>query len=71
MVLFFIRIIANQNTLNMFKGDAASWFMLKKSMFGYGRKQEMGFLGSTFVDKVYVATYICILVFIIMDLLLL
>ncbi len=70
VVLFFIRIIANQNTLNMFKGDAASWFMLKKSMFGYGRKQEMNFLGSTFVDKVYVATYICILLFIIMSVIL-
>ncbi len=66
VVLFFIRIIANQNTLNMYTGDAASWFMLKKSMFGYGRKDEMSFLGSTFVDKVYVATYICIVVFVIM-----
>ena len=37
LVLFFIRIIANQNTLQMAEGDAASWFMLKKSFFGYGR----------------------------------
>jgi simple sugar transport system permease protein len=70
VVLFFIRIIANQNTLNMYKDDAASWFMLKKAMFGYGRRQEMGFLGSTFVDKVYVATYICIIVFVIMSIIL-
>ena len=65
LVLFFIRIIANQNTMNI-EGDAASWFMLKKAMFGYGKKEEMGFLGSAFVDKVYIATYICIVVFIIM-----
>lgn len=70
VVLFFIRIIANQNTLNMYTGDSASWFMLKKAMFGYGRTQQMGFLGSTFVDKVYVATYICILVFIVMAIIL-
>ena len=70
LVLFFIRIIANQNTLNMFKDDAPTWFMLKKSMFGYGRREEMGFLGSTFVDKAYVATYICILVFVIMSIIL-
>ena len=70
LVLFFIRIIANQNTLNMFKDDAPTWFMLKKSMFGYGRKQEMSFLGSTFVDKAYVATYICIVVFVIMAIIL-
>ena len=70
LVLFFIRIIANQNTMNMYEGDAASWFMLKKAMFGYGRKDEMGFLGSTFVDKVYVATYVCILAFVIMSIIL-
>ena len=69
LVLFFIRILANQNTL-MINGDAASWFMLKKSMFGYGRRDEMNFLGSTFVDKVYVATYICILLFVLMSVIL-
>ena len=61
LVLFFIRIVANQNTLQMYTGDAASWFMIKKSMFGYGRSDEMGFFGSTFIDKTYIATYICIL----------
>ncbi len=70
VVLFFIRIIVNQNTLNMNEGDSASWFMLKKAMFGYGKKDKMGFLGSTFVDKVYVATYICIIVFVIMSIIL-
>ena len=61
LVLFFIRIIANQNTLQMAEGDSASWFMIKKSFFGYGRGDEMGFFGSTFIDKTYLATYICIL----------
>ena len=37
LVLFLIRLIANQNTLRMATGDSASWFMIKKSMFGYGR----------------------------------
>ena len=31
LVLFLIRIIANQNTLQMATGDAASWFMVKKT----------------------------------------
>ena len=66
LVLFLIRIIANQNTLQMYTGDAASWFMIKKSFFGYGRSEEMGFLGSTFVDKTYLATYVCILLFVIL-----
>ena len=70
LVLFFIRIIANQNTLQMATGDSASWFMIKKAMFGYGRSQEMGFLGSTFVDKAYLSTYICILVYIVLSVIL-
>ena len=67
LVLFFIRIIANQNTLQMHTGDSASWFMIKKAMFGYGRKEEMGFLGDTLLNKVYLATYICILVYVILS----
>ena len=70
LVLFFIRIIANQNTLQMAEGDSASWFMIKKSFFGYGRNDKMGFFGSTFIDKTYLATYICILLFIVLSILL-
>ena len=70
LVLFLIRIIANQNTLTMYSGDSASWFMIKKSMFGYGRTQEMGFLGQSFVDKVYPVTYVCIALFIILSVIL-
>ena len=44
--------------------------MLKKSMFGYSRTDEVGFLFDTFVNKVYLATYVCILVFIIMSVIL-
>ena len=51
LVLFLIRIIANQNTLQMAEGDAASWFMIKKAMFGYGRMEDMGPLGETFINR--------------------
>ncbi len=67
LVLFLIRIIANQNTLQMASGDSASWFMLKKSLLGYGRTQEMNWFGQTFIDKVYPMTYVCILLFIILS----
>ena len=70
IVLFFIRIIANQNTMTMASGDSASWFMIKKAMFGYGRTDKMGFLGSTFIDKTYFATYVCILLFVILSIIL-
>ena len=65
LVLFLIRLIANQNTLQI-DGDAAGWFMWKKAMFGFAKKDEMGFLGDTLVDKVYPATYVTILLFVVM-----
>jgi len=70
LVLFFIRIIANQNTLQMADGDAASWFMIKKTMFGYGRMEDMGPLGETFINRTYLATYLCILLFLVLAVLL-
>ncbi len=69
LVLFLIRIIAGQNTL-LIDGDAASWFMLKNSLFGMGRTEKGGFLWETFVNKTYIATYVCILLFIILSILL-
>ena len=70
LVLFLIRILVNQNTLQMETGGAAGWFMVKKSMLGYAKDQSMGFLGSTFLDKVYFATYFCLLVFVVLSVIL-
>ena len=70
LVLFLVRILANQNTLQMATGDAASWFMIKKSTFGIDKSVDIGFLGETFLHKVYLATYLCILLFIILSVIL-
>ena len=70
LVLFLIRILANQNTLQMKTGDAASWFMIKKSTFGIDKSVDLGFFGETFLHKVYLATYICILIFVVLSILL-
>ncbi len=70
LVLFLIRIIVNQNTLNMAAGDSASWFMLKKSSFGIDPNTKWGFFGETFGNKVYLATYLCIIIFIILSVIL-
>ena len=70
LVLFFIRLIANQNTLQMATGDSASWFMIKKSTLGFEKNADLGFLGNTLLHKVYFATYICILIFIILSVIL-
>ncbi len=70
LVLFLIRVLVNQNTLMMSTGDAASWFMLKKSTFGIDKSTDLGFLGETFLNKVYLATYICILIFVVLSVIL-
>ena len=70
LVLFLVRILANQNTLQMATGDAASWFMIKKSTFGIPKSENIGFLGETFLHKVYLATYICIILFVILSIIL-
>ena len=67
LVLFLVRILANQNTLMMATGDAASWFMIKKSTFGIPKNQDIGFLGETFLNKVYLATYLCIVIFLVLS----
>lgn len=70
LVLFLIRILANQNTLQMADGDAASWFMIRKSTFGIPRNAEVGFLFDTFLNRVYLATYICLVLFVVLSVLL-
>ena len=70
LVLFLVRILANQNTLQMATGDAASWFMIKKSTFGIPKNQDIGFLGETFLNKVYLATYLCTLLFVVLSVIL-
>ena len=70
LVLFLVRVLANQNTLQMATGDAASWFMIKKSTFGIDKNANIGFLGETFLHKVYLATYLCLVIFLVLSVIL-
>ena len=70
LVLFLVRILANQNTLQMQTGGAAAWFMIKKSTFGVDKNADWGFLGETFLNKIYLATYLCILLFVVLSVIL-
>ena len=70
LVLFLVRLIAGQNTLYMANGDAASWFMIKKTTLGIDRTTDLGFLGETFLNKVYLTTYFGILLFVILSVIL-
>ena len=66
IVLFFIVLIANQNSLKMLTGAAGGWFMIQASDFG----KEDGFtnpLMSILFDKIYLTTYICIALFILIS----
>ena len=70
IVLFLIRVMVNQNTIGMAKGDSASWFMIKKSTLGYAKNADLGFLGNTLLHKVYLATYLCIIIYVVLSVLL-
>ena len=70
LVLFIIRIVTKQNTLFLANGDSATWFMLKKTMFGFDKNENAGFFVETFIHKNYPANYVCILIFIILSVML-
>ena len=70
VVMFLINYICSQSSLDMFDGDSASWFMLKKTDFGFAKTADLGLLGEVFLNKIYLTTYICILVYIILSVIL-
>ena len=64
LVMFFIYMIVQQNSMGMVSGGAAGWFMIKPSTFGYPKGYSFGPFVDFFINKVYLTTYICILIFI-------
>lgn len=70
LVLFLVRIIAKQNSLLLLNGDSATWFMIKKSMFGIDKSQDLGVIGEALLNKVYLTTYVCILIFVVLSIIL-
>ncbi len=85
VVLFFSNILAKQNTYAMSTGDSASWFILKKSSFDFDNIDTLNpvakflfinddgglnFFARTFLTKNYITTYICLLTFIILSIIL-
>ena len=70
VVLFFINLLTSQNVMGMYTGDAASWFMIKKTDLGFERTADLGILGNTFLHKFYLTTYICIVLYIVLSIVL-
>ncbi len=67
IVMFFVYMIVAQNTIGMAEGGAAGWFMIKPSNFGHPKGYSYGPIGDFFLNKVYLTSYICILVFILVS----
>ena len=67
IVMFFIYMIVQQNTMGMAQGGAAGWFMIKPQTFGYEKGYSWGPIIDLFINKVYLTTYICILIFILVS----
>ena len=67
LVLFLVRIIAHQNALGLLNGGSATFFMIKKANLGI---ESESFFVETFINKAYLTTYFCILVFVILSVLL-
>lgn len=67
IVMFFVYMIVAQNTIGMAEGGAAGWFMIKPSTFGHPKGYSYGAIGDFFLNKVYLTSYICILIFILVS----
>lgn len=70
IVLFFISMIAQQTALGMAMGDASSWFMIKPSTFGLENDHDFGFIENLLINRVYLTTYICVAIFIVLSVIL-
>ena len=69
VVLFLVNITFQQNTLNL-RYDAPSWFMLFQTDFGFSRQTELGLVGDLLLNKTYLTTYIGILIYVVLSVIL-
>ncbi|MBQ4467386.1 MAG: ABC transporter permease [Firmicutes bacterium] len=67
IVMFFIYMIVQQNTMGMASGGAAGWFMIKPQTFGLPKGHSWGPIIDLFINKVYLTTYICIIIFVLVS----
>ena len=66
IVLFFIVLIAHQNSIKMATGAAGNWFMINASDFIDADEFNSAIM-NIFFNKVYITTYICVIMFIIVS----
>lgn len=67
IVLFFIIMLIQQTKMGMAEGGAASWFMIRPSTFGLPKDHSWGPFLDIFINKVYLSTYICLAVFVLVS----
>lgn len=68
--VFLIGILTNQSGIGMASGSASEWFMIRKSNFGFDINNDYSFIMETFFFKSYPASYICVLIFILLSVIL-
>lgn len=69
LVMFLTLRVASSGTLDMYRGDSPEWFMIHKEDLGIA-SESGGFFVDTFLDGFYLSTYICILLFAVLSVLL-
>jgi len=67
LVLFLVRIISKQNVLQLVNGGSATYFMIKKANLGI---ESSSFFVEAFINKSYLTTPVCLLLFIILSVIL-
>jgi len=67
IVLFFIIMLIQQTKMGMAEGGAASWFMIRPSTFGLPKDHSWGPFIDVFINKVYLSTYICLGVYVLVS----
>ena len=67
VVLFFIILISQQTTMGMATGGAAGWFMIRPSTFGLPKDYSWGPFLDILINKVYLSTYVCLIVFVLVS----
>jgi len=68
--VFGILLLTNQTTLTLQNIDTSAMFILKKSTWGLDRSADMGWLGNLLFNKTYLATYISLILYAILAVLL-
>lgn len=71
LVLFFIMLISQQNSLNIgSKTNSAELFMLFQTDFGFAQGKDLGTIGNILFNKIYPTTIYAIIIYVVLSIIL-